>query len=92
MTESAWPLSIITFIIQIIFWVENTHVVLNGSSRLTGFNSAMMIILVFINTVWVERTINGWENREKNLARSFGTNDMKESSKKTKRVLFEGTM
>lgn len=39
-----------------------------------------MVILVIVNTFWVEIEVNGWKEREKKMARSFGTNYINEQS------------
>lgn len=80
MTEKAWPLCLISIIIQILFWIENSHIESTGTSDLTLFNNALMIIMVIINTLWTENTVNTWKECEKKLARSFGTHDMDEKS------------
>ena len=52
-----------------------------------------MCVLVVINIIWVDRTIQNWCEREKMLARSFGTSsDGKKGHNAQVRILFSGKM
>ena len=73
LAKSALPFTVVTFIIQIIFWAELNQISTTGSSNLTQLNNVLMCILVVINVIWVDRTIYNWCEHEKVLARSFGT-------------------
>lgn len=86
--KKAYPFIIPTFIFQILLWVEKEHVTAKGSSDLTHFNSALMILMALINITWVDNTIYKWKAREESLARAFGTKEIHE--KYQKRVLFDG--
>lgn len=79
LTSKSFPIILIALIIQIILWVEQSHVLQKGSSSLRYFNNFLVFLITVGNMFWTTDTVERWKFEEKTLAHKYGVTHNKET-------------
>lgn len=79
---------VISFLMQIMLWVEYSDLLATGTTTLKQANNVLLLIFSLLNILWMGSLVEKWKKEENSFSEKFGLSDLTEEQEKSN--LFKG--